>query len=363
VAKIRELQTLRAIAIAMVSTVHFTVLSVVTKDSTLYPFGNFFAPIFPLLSQGRLGVELFFMVSGFVISLTLKSSTSIGNFWTKRAVRLWVPLSLLLPLVWIVAMLSPKFAFSSSRLIDLLTSMSLIDPNLVNSVTSAPGLVHATTSVTWTLWIELQFYLVASIAHFRTNSLSRSLSVLAVPMLFLALLSRTHFWLPLLHGGLGGIFISLTSISPYFAWFLAGVCVHEIRSRQSVPSVGYISLYVGCWISTCLSEFSDANYFWFFIVNLSIFALFWLLAKERDIPLLQCSFLVKIGEISYEYYLIHEAMGIALMWWIGHTFQVNSPLLALIPMLILLPFSYLVFEWWSRPAIKLARNYLLRASS
>lgn len=352
---------MRAVAVLMVSVVHFTVLGVVVGDAKLYPFGNFFAGYFAILSQGRLGVELFFLISGFVITLTLQSSASLKDFWTKRAIRLWVPVALLLPVVYLVANISPVFQFSSRSISDLAFSFTLIDPSLINAFVGTPHLFHPTTSVTWTLWIELEFYLIASLAYFSSKAFMKTLTIVAIPMFCIAVLSRTHFWLPLLNNQPGRAVVSLLGIAQFFPWFLAGVCAHELRFKEHIARSLYLTLYASCWAATCISEFSDENYMWYFAINLAIFCLFATIIRERKSGILRWGPLVKIGEVSYEYYLVHEALGISCIWWLGKAIGTTSPWLSVAPLLLILPASFLVFAFWSKPIMRIARKTFLKA--
>ena len=79
--RIAILDGFRAVAIIFVMLFHYFT---VWKD--LYPYGDAFAGWF---SHGYLGVHFFFIISGFVISMTLCRCATPSEFAVKRFARLW----------------------------------------------------------------------------------------------------------------------------------------------------------------------------------------------------------------------------------------------------------------------------------
>lgn len=106
VRKVAEVQGLRAIAILLVAGYHyFAGWTVPIDGNNLYP--GTFAPLF---KYTYLGVELFFMVSGFVISMTLLRTPTMRQFAIKRFIRLWPALVVALPWYLLSGIfLAPRF--------------------------------------------------------------------------------------------------------------------------------------------------------------------------------------------------------------------------------------------------------------
>lgn len=85
--RIKELDSLRGIAALMVVLYHYTFrFHEKYSYSFLYDVFNF--------EYGHLGVELFFMISGFVIYMSIKNINSPLDFLKKRFYRLY-------PLFWL----------------------------------------------------------------------------------------------------------------------------------------------------------------------------------------------------------------------------------------------------------------------
>ncbi|WP_428328114.1 acyltransferase family protein [Mucilaginibacter sp.] len=105
--RIKILDGFRCVAILIVILFHFT--SVYANQNTLiywpyivkklYPYGSKYAGYFEF---GHLGVQLFFMISGFVIYMTLEKTNSFSRFIIKRFLRLF-PLLLLCSIITYIA--------------------------------------------------------------------------------------------------------------------------------------------------------------------------------------------------------------------------------------------------------------------
>src|ERR1700761_3550895 len=101
--RIKLLDSFRCIAIVMVIFDHYTSTFTFKNTSgmyphiakSLYPYGDKY---FSYFKDGYLGVELFFMISGFVIYLTLEKASSFTSFVGKRLLRLF-PLLLICSLI------------------------------------------------------------------------------------------------------------------------------------------------------------------------------------------------------------------------------------------------------------------------
>ena len=89
--KIKSLQYLRAIACMSVLFTH------VLQVLNLKPFGNYFI-------SGGYGVDMFFIISGFLIYITTKDNDSWRGFVIKRIFRIF-------PLYWVAFLLYLLFQF------------------------------------------------------------------------------------------------------------------------------------------------------------------------------------------------------------------------------------------------------------
>src|SRR5882757_7319549 len=101
------------------------------------------------LGPGHFGVELFFMVSGFVILMTIERKKTVREFAISRAARLMPVFLAALIMATTIRTLSPA---------PLLDTPTL--PQFIANLTMAPSLFGQTTldMPYWTLTYELVFY-------------------------------------------------------------------------------------------------------------------------------------------------------------------------------------------------------------
>lgn len=152
--RILELDGLRGIAIMLVMIYHMTVMK---------PSGPFDELFVGLLNLGWSGVDLFFVLSGFLITGILLNTKHqphyFRNFWLRRALRIF-------PLYYAVVFFSlvvlPEIAHPK------MANFSRIEGNeiwywlyLSNfSIAHAHAFRHGILDVSWSLAIEEQFYLI-----------------------------------------------------------------------------------------------------------------------------------------------------------------------------------------------------------
>ena len=120
--------------------------------------GNNTVPGWPITAHGFLGVDLFFIISGFlIITLLLRerrqtSTISLRQFYVRRVLRIFPLYYLLLLTVGMVALVNPGGASHGAVTHDLPYAVFFIS-NLVP--------MQSLLSITWSLSVEEQFYLVA----------------------------------------------------------------------------------------------------------------------------------------------------------------------------------------------------------
>ena len=128
----RSIEFLRFCAIGSVVIFHFT-----ARQSSNLTYGHWVSN-FPF-SHGWLGVELFFIVSGFVITYSLYKTNKLINFFKFRIIRIYPVLILLLPIVYLFQKFTPYSPYQErTNLLNLFTSMTLIPPNVVSHLIEKP---------------------------------------------------------------------------------------------------------------------------------------------------------------------------------------------------------------------------------
>jgi peptidoglycan/LPS O-acetylase OafA/YrhL len=267
------LDSLRALAAVSVCLFHFTggMLSKLVVPSAKHFF-----------SLGYLGVEVFFVISGFIIPYSLLGKnyrvSGILGYLKKRIVRINPPayISLLIIIAqWVVV---DKFIQHDSRHIDTLSAGRLLH----NFLFTVPFTHYDWISIVfWTLAVEFQFYLF-------------------IGLLFNVLFNRSVGWFIALYGLTTAAVLlpfsqqlAFLHYSPFFA--LGGVALLWYQQRLSLAA------YVASLLLFTALGFWQAG---IYAALLGLGTAVAITAVNFRIPGL--SF---IGKISYSLYLFHAIIG------------------------------------------------------
>ncbi len=283
--RLAELDALRGVAVLMVLAFHYT-----TRFAQLHPelaWGGF-----PL---GYYGVELFFVISGFVIIMTLDRSERPMDFVVARFSRLY-------PAFWTAVLLTSLVLWLAGGRMEA-PSPGRIAANLT-MLQEFFG-VPSVDGVYWTLEVELLFYALA-LAVFSAGLLPRAHFLVAgwlalSALLFYSPLGADHADGRSLVGKLSRLLI--LEYAPFFA---TGILFYRIHRRQGTDAWNY-----GLICAALAMIFLN----WPLLVALMIAAACGVLWKldHGGIALLRFRPLVFFGTISYSLYLVHQKIGHAVM--------------------------------------------------
>lgn len=318
--RIAVLDGFRALAILLVIGYHyFTRWAPPLAAVTIYPYGGGMAQFWPF-QYGYLGVNLFFIISGFVISMTLFRSSSLLDFAWKRFSRLFPTMLLCSIITFILVRLLPQAGFTS-HLRDFAPSLTFTDPQIWTRFLG--GHFARMDGVYWSLSVEVKFYFWIGILFF-----------LCPPRRFFTASAVAFPLLWGLHRGLMGVAAGFAdSLGSHFAleylpWFIAGIGFYALftdhRSRWG-------------WLLVGEALAAQAAAQWVGLVSMLLFdALFWAaLYRPRWIAWCAARPLAAIGAASYSLYLLHQHIGLSLIAAIGTQ----------------LPTSWLPWSWWLAPGV------------
>ena len=157
--RIRVLDGFRALAILMVIFFHYF-----SRWNKLYPYGN----KYDFFVYGKMGVQFFFIISGFVILYTLENTTDFVTFWKKRVIRLF-PSMLIASIItyFIFVSFDTELLFPASHFFkNILASITFIPPDTLASIFNNKVQLDYISGSYWSLWPEIQFYLFVSTIYF-----------------------------------------------------------------------------------------------------------------------------------------------------------------------------------------------------
>lgn len=329
--RIVGLDVLRGLAASSVLVYHYT-----SNYQRVYHHRA--APLFSL-PQGALGVELFFLISGFVIFMTLERARRPMDFVRSRFFRLF-------PAYWAAICLT----FVVLRLLPLIGRTPTLPRMLINlSMVQELLGVGNVDPVYWTLQLELCFYTIMLVLF-----CTRQLRYVEFYLLGLMLLNVARSrWMPpgsamLKHHHLGQIIdiIKTVLILDYAYAFLIGIMIYRfVRERRA----WYLAV-IGLCIAYIMQDGQRID-----VIATIIFTLLVAAAAMRMLDVIAIKPVLFLGTISYSLYLTHQNIGYTILIRLEHAgWNVNLAILvtATIALLVATGLTFLV----EQPALRYSRR-------
>lgn len=349
------IDSLRAVAVLLVIVLHTTALLVALPLASHAGFA--LHALAQVLDVGRIGVVLFFAVSGFVIpfSLSARNARPLLHFAVHRVFRLypayWLSIAAAVVGVWLI---------HDGRSLDG-GLLRIIAVNLT-MLQGFFGVQHV-LGLYWTLRIELVFYALCALL-FSMGLLGRPRVVLALAAI-LALVGRAPLFVPLDLGSLG----YLPDLAVMFWGCAVRLWVDDRLTR--VQRLAVIAIALG-W--TLLLPFemaqrlrADPNLDPGTLSQTLAYALgvglFWLGALRIR---LRGRLLAWLGRISYSLYLFHPPVIYLGVWWLRrHPGWLWVPLPIWLAVLVglTIAIAHATFTWIETPANAAGRRFSARLGS
>ncbi|MCE7922002.1 MAG: acyltransferase [Haliscomenobacteraceae bacterium CHB4] len=339
--RLLELDALRGIAALMVVLFHFTM----ERPEMYLGF-----------KYGVTGVDFFFIISGFVIFLTLSSTKNWKDFVVSRFSRLF-------PTYWAVvtftALMTVVYRLLHHESMSGLLTQYLGNMTMIQYYFKIPNLDEPY----WTLLIEMQFYVVMLLI-FSLRWLNR---ITLIGLAGLAFVTLNHF---VLSGAAPLIFKfsrGLVGLINHFPLFFAGILFYKIKFHQGrrLSKIPLLAACLGAQIvlypdgGTSFIYISQVEYAAMLAIYFTVFSLY-----AFDIPLrIVNRATVFLGTISYSLYLVHKfvckSLIIPALEQVGLHFWVIVFAVCL-PVVILL--ATLITFYVEKPALQYIRDRYKKAS-
>ena len=156
--RIQSLDGLRGIAIFLVVTFH---VYAQWESAIAWASHSEFA----LFKYGSFGVELFFLISGFVIHMTLENTQNFKTFLIKRWLRLFPGMLLGTTVIYASSFYMPERPMGDIHWPDLLSGWLFIDAQIVNQLQTERVFKNVEASF-WSLFVEIKFYILFGFFYF-----------------------------------------------------------------------------------------------------------------------------------------------------------------------------------------------------
>lgn len=325
------LDGLRIFAALCVMVYHFT-----ARENVAW--GIPVAQVFPDFSRfsalGAFGVQLFFVISGFVILLSAWNRSLI-QFTSSRVARLF-------PAYWVSVILTSFLLLvlwpegREINVLDALTNLTMLQDPLE---------VRRVNGVYWTLWVELKFYLLMGVFIVVGITRSRVFMVAALWPLAAAISDYAEFpllsellmpeYAPFFAGGMI-LFLIHREGGTVLSWLVLGLNVVFAAQQTVNGQFGIIKNNTGI-------EIPD------YVCWLVVFFIFVLVAAVTltRLSTISGAFFSTAGALTFPLYLLHEYWG----HWFIHVLVPHLPqrLTLIVSMLLCIVMAWLVWRYVEIP--------------
>ena len=316
-----SLDLLRGIASISVTLFHFVI-------ENRFSYNSFFRDLF---SFGHLGVQVFFVISGFVIPYSMYKGKynyyKIIVFFKKRLVRLEPPYITSIFLIFLINYIFFLSPYWHEDLLNVNSKQVILHLGYLNSFFQEGWL----NQVYWSLGIEFQFYILIA---FLFPLIIKNVSVWYLVLTILNLISCFISYESLLFSHL-----------PYFA---LGITLFRFFTLKDSYWVLIISS-LQCILIILLKTQFNLEFVFAFVVP---FPFFFFIKNVNKLGRF-------LGEISYSLYLIHIPIGQRVIK-IGVDFTSNvlsETVLIILALLISIFCSYIMYILIEKPTIEFTKRF------
>lgn len=307
---------------------------------------------------GYLGVELFFIISGFVIFLTLRKTKSLKDFIKKRYIRL-APGMLASSILtfFFFYLLNPPFRSEAGELKNLLFSNTFLSPSF-SALVLKDFNFNYTDGAYWSIWVEICFYIFVSVLYYLNRThIIRNFSLFNILGTLLYFLNLNLPSLGLQRIALLSVFFDVFNFFRYALWFLIGIYLlrlYESRERKFLVGITAILLIL-CLISNSVTVTLFNILVWFIIYSF--------VYRPHFIEFLGNSFFSRLGVATYSVYLIHQNLGVLFISKLSPYFGPYNFVLGIFAIIFSFGIGVLLYEVFEKKAAKKLYNLLLSSKN
>ncbi|MFK5892032.1 MAG: acyltransferase [Pseudomonadota bacterium] len=328
--RIALLDVLRFLAAFTVVLYHYSFYGYATNKT----IGMEFQSLGSVFQYGHMGVELFFMISGFVILLSSENKT-ISHFIISRVTRLY-------PAYWVgVTLTTIVIVIYGSEMFNVSSYQYFINLTMINEMFH----VRNIDGVYWTLFVEIRFYLLVFVLM-----LFRQMRFLKIYLLIWVIISILYHFIKLPN------LINFFFISNVAPFFIAGAVFYIIYKNQKTLIFDYLILFLSFMSAIMylnqkflgMEEVFNLqfNSNVFLLILFSFYLIFYLLCKNILVIDKDKSTYKVLGEVTYPLYLIHATLGYII--FINLHAYFNKYILLISTIVFMIVISYLIHVIFER---------------
>lgn len=344
-----EIDLLRFLAALSVVFFHYTFQGH-ARSATINPYT--FPEISGLTRYGYLGVDLFFIISGYVVLLSAQGKT-VRQFFASRVIRLY-------PAFWVACTLTTIALMvwgpgPGETGMSTLLKAHILDYALNMTMLHGFFGIPDVDGAYWSLLVEITFYFLISLVI--AYNLMRHINLLILIWLAYVVV----FWvLSHLIQGQEGHGFYLLFFPKYAPLFAAGMLFYSLQKSSSRTWTTYVLLFIAYVLAVfaAVTHAQEIAIAWKTSYNSGVvallvtvfFGLFYLITS-RKLDLSRHAWLAWLGALTYPLYLLHSKIGYIIFHRLGHF--VNKYVMLFGTILFIMAISYavhvLIERRYSRP--------------
>ncbi|MFF8784134.1 acyltransferase family protein [Streptomyces sp. NPDC015125] len=336
--RLRALDGLRLLAALMVAAYHFGGRSGEISQAWGGSPAQQFPTAAPLFAYGCLGVQIFFVISGFVICLSGWGRT-LRAFIASRVSRLYPAYWAAILLVTAVFAL-PWVAYKALPPSEVLTNLTMLQQPLG---------VDRVLGVCWTLWAEMRFYALFALCVVLPGATrGRVVLFCAGWTLAAALAQAAH-----------QPFLDTVLMPEYAPFFIGGVglyLLHRYGARDPIAwaivlvswLIGQHYAVAGLWHAPSATAFSYRSTAAIIAVVTLGFALVAAVALGK-LRWANWRWLTVAGALTYPFYLVHEHLGWVVVRALHHGIGLPSYATLILTVGLMLLLAWVLHRFVERP--------------
>ncbi|KUO21751.1 acyltransferase family protein [Streptomyces dysideae] len=348
-ARLRALDGLRLVAALMVAAYHYGGRGGDVTEAWGSSPKQQFPTLHEYFAYGCLGVQVFFVISGFVICMS-GWGRPLKSFFASRASRL-------LPAYWVAVVLVaavfalPMVAYKAVSPSDALVNLTMLQ---------MPLGVDRVLGVCWTLWAEIRFYALFALCVVLPGA-SRRRVIMFCAVWTLAAVIAQNANMPLLD------IVLMPEYAPFFTGGVGLYLVHRDRRDAYAWGIVAVSFLIGqhyavrnLWNAADPNAFAHRTSFGivlvvaFGFVAVGAIALGWLnWANWR--------WLTVAGALTYPFYLVHEHLGWAVIHALHRGLGLASAETFALTIGLMLLLAWLLHRFVEKPLAPRLRAVLAKA--
>ena len=257
-------------------------------------------------SWGTIGVGLFFLISGFVISFSISKRDS-AHFILNRILRIY-PVVFFVLLLDIIYLYSYNYIYQENHLYSIPWKDCFFNATLILRFLNNSPFIDP---VLWTLEVELLFYIIVSCLtklHIQNPKTFLAIYIFILVLSLILPLASTKNNLYI-----NNILLFIQNSLPHLSMMFIGVYFYNLYTKNWRLNIKYISIFLSIIVIQYAYKYYYDKNFIVYISSYSIALLIWCFTYNFRDQLKHYSILNFFASISYSLYLNHQLLGYILI--------------------------------------------------